>query len=86
MDFPHVLLAVSGDVFHASGVAFNVQWSIRAEAETDTAARTSVRVDGRQVADITVHAETRDALVEETQSVSAALVWSAMRAVLGRIG
>lgn len=85
MQLPHILLAVTKDVFHASGET-PVPWSIRAEAETDTAARTSVLVNALQVADITVHSPSRETLVYETQTIAAALVWSALRATLGHSG
>lgn len=82
---PSVLLDVSGDVFRAGGsTPDGVGWDIYAEAEGSgeekERARTRVLVGGAQVADITVHAP-YPVLVEETQAVAAALVWSAIRSV-----
>lgn len=80
-DLPSVVLTISGDVFHAKGQTGDViDWSIHAEAEHDDEARCRVVVDGRQVADISVHAHPAD-LVTEVQTIGAALVWSAIRSV-----
>ena len=76
---PSVHLSVSGDVFMASGSS-PCPWSIRAEAETGHAARTRICVDGREVADVTIHGRFGYTLPEETQEVAAGLLWSALRA------
>lgn len=86
MNLPTIQLAVTGDVFTASGVTNEIAWSIRAEAERATAARTSIRINGAQVADVTIHAEAADLLAAEVQEVGAALVWSALRAKSSQTG
>lgn len=81
---PSVMLGVDRDTAAASGAtADEIEWSIRAEAEGAGSARCAVHVDGRPVADITVHEQpaTEVPLVMEVQEVCAALVWSAIRAV-----
>ena len=78
---PEVLLSVSGDVFEArSPDGFSPLWHIRAEAETETAARVRVSLDARYIADVTVHATHESQLPDEVQAISAALLWSALRA------
>jgi len=79
-DLPSVQLKVSEDVFTASG-QYPVPWEIYSEAIDDAEARTRVKVNGVQVADIMVYAKSMSALPEEVQAIGAALVWSAIRSV-----
>lgn len=81
---PAVLLSVSGDVFGArSPEGYRPQWRIRAEAETETAARTIVSLDERIVADVTVHAAHESQLPDEVQALAAAILWSAPAVYIG---
>lgn len=81
-DLPHIKLDVSGDVFRAAGdTKDGIHWSIYAEAENEGAARCGILVDGDGVADVSVHSYDSERLVEETQEVCAAIVWSAIRTV-----
>lgn len=81
---PHVRLSVSGDVFRA-GSSMPVPWEIYAEAESPNAARTRITLDGRVMADVTIHAN-EIPLPEEVQEVSAAILWSAIRSWWWREG
>jgi len=82
---PEVQLCVSGSVARASGVWFSLAWRIYAEFETNDRARVSVRCSPRpgsnaaHVADVTVHREFGANLVDEVQSIAAALLWSRLR-------
>lgn len=81
---PHIQLKIRGHVFEAAG-GEPVPWVIYAEAlmEPEHAARTRIMVDGKRVADVTIHSPGGDIeLVQEVQEVAAALVWSAIRSVL----
>ena len=83
MDLPEILLEIKGDIFIASGIfhfgSEEIPWNIYSEAETDTSARTTIKIAKEKVADITIHANSKEVLVEEVQAVSAALVWSGLR-------
>lgn len=74
---PTVLLKMSGHTFRDSG-SNPVPWDIYGEAETDDAIRARVTVNGRVVADVTVHPNGNN-VAREAQEVCAALLWSAIR-------
>jgi len=78
---PEVHLQVSGDVFYASG-DMPYKWKIYAEAIDEGSACTQIRLDDVLIANITVHIidYRKENLVNETQEISAALLWSAIRA------
>ena len=79
---PSSMLVVNGNIARSwSELGAEVEWSIYAEVESEGRARTRISVDGRIVADITIHAAAGQNLTDEVQAVSAALVWSAIRSV-----
>ena len=76
---PTIYLQVDGHVAKASG-SEPCDWSIYSEKEYEFGGRTIVKVDGKLMADITIHPTNGNALSDEVQTVAAALVWSGMRA------
>lgn len=80
-ELPSVLLSVSGDVARAHGETEDgILWRVYAEHDREDRSRCQVYVAGVRVADISVHAHPL-VLAEQTQSICAALVWSAIRSV-----
>ena len=79
---PWVRLSVEGNVFSDRG-STPFPWSIRAEAETESSARTAITINSELLADITIHQlPGKDSLTEEVQAVGAAILWSGMRSLL----
>jgi hypothetical protein len=76
---PTIALSVDGHVTKASG-SEPCDWSIYSEHEADDRGRTRVKVDGRLMADITIHPTNGNSLSDEVQTVAAGLVWSGIRA------
>jgi len=80
---PDIWLTVRGDVFEAKGVwavdTPPISWSIYAEAESATAARTRIKITDQIVADLTIHASDKSQLPDEVQEIASAIVWSAIR-------
>lgn len=75
---PPVQFEITGAVAKAGGLVRGHEWHIRAEAEAEDRARCVVVVDGRVIADITVHPNGHD-LAQEAQDICAALLWSHLR-------
>jgi hypothetical protein len=80
-DLPIIHLLAEGDVLRGAGATHDgIAWDIYAEREADDRSRARVLVGGQTVADITVHPN-GSPLSDETQGITAALVWGAIRAV-----
>jgi len=80
-DLPVIHMKVSNDIMRASGSS-PYSWSIYAEKEDVHSARCQIKVDGKRIADITVHADNPlISLSDEVQAVCSAIVWSGLRSV-----
>lgn len=78
---PEVALTVSGDTAtDASEPGESPSWFILCERESETRAHVRVRVAGMDVAEVVVCRRAHSALEDEVQDVSAAILWSALRA------
>ena len=79
---PEINFVCNQDVARGrAGIGDRWQWSIYAEREIDDdSARVALRLNGRQMCDLTVHRNQADRLADEILCISAALIWSAIRA------